>query len=228
VKSWVGDIPLLRVIYPLKARMDTMFDEKNRIKAELDEALRVEEKLESDKKDAERYTEKCRNHLSGMEEEYVKIQSKIHELEKQNSLTMSLRDSLARQLKEEQDHIPLIESELDAKNAKFEGLKAQMAERLNNKKQHEKNIRAIDANTVKNAKKQENIEAGMKKAQEMADALAKKTGELMVTLENQGNRILFALDEKMEMEKQVAEYKSKQSIIESEIKIIESIYLPKS
>jgi chromosome segregation ATPase len=224
VKAWTGRLTVLRVLYPLKAEMDRILDEKSKIKAELDEAVKVQKIAESDLNSSEKYVGECRNKLSGLEEEYVGLQTKIHAVEKQNAEARINKESLKRQLKDEEEQIPLIEAEANTYSAKVSETKKQLADLDNNKKQHQKNIRGIEGNINRTQKKLGAVLEQIKQTEGNISAVTQRNEMLSNRIADRNTGIIRALDEKQAMEKQLTEHRKQQSVLESEIKIIAGIY----
>jgi chromosome segregation ATPase len=224
VKAWAGTLSLMRLLYPLKSEMDRIFDEKTKIRAELDEAGRVQARVESQLDEAEQYVGKCRDDVSGLEEEYVGLQTKIHALEKQNSEARIIRESITRQLREQEECIPLIEAEFSSHSTGLQELKGQMAEFSKLKKHNRKNLRGIESNIGRVRRKLNALTGQINDTEERLGQLGERVGGLSDDMGGENTKIIQALDEKQALERQLTEYKRQQSIVESEINIIAGIY----
>ena len=96
------------------------------------------------------------------------------------------------------------------------------------KKQHEKNIRDIDASQAKAQKRVEDSDAQIRQIEEKLAATGRQSQQQNSAIADENTKIIKALDEKQAMDRQLSEYKKKQEIIEAEIKIITGIYDPKA
>jgi len=224
IKSWAGSMSLLRLLYPIKAQMDKILDEKSKIKAELDEAIRIQKKLESDLDSSEKYIQKCRQSLSLTEEDYVGLQMQSRTLEKQNNDLRAEKESLGRQLKDGEEHQPLLDAEAASHNEKIGQIQHQMKEKKEARKLHEKNIRTLDANIGKARKNADAKTIEIKKTEELLSTLTPRIQAASAAYGGENPKILKLLNDKQDMEKQLGGYKRRQAIIESEMKIISGIY----
>jgi chromosome segregation ATPase len=224
IKAWAGSASALRILYPVKNIVDSFLDEKSRLKAELDAADRAQKKAEADLEAAEKFVERCRTAQTTIEEEYVRLQTENHALEKENNQLRAEKESLARRLKEDTERIPLMDAEAASQAARMTELKNQAAEKASLKKQHERGIRASEANITKIQKKLETASAQLKQAEEKVTASSKKAEAISAAISGENTKILRALDEKQTLEKQAAEYKRQETVIESEMRIIAGIY----
>jgi chromosome segregation ATPase len=227
IKSWAGNASFMRILYPLKARMDTVLDERSKIKAELEEAQRIQKKAESDLDSSEKYVEKCRNTLTAMEEEYVSAQTQIHALEKQDNDYRADKESLARQLKEEEEHLPFLQAEAASLSEKLEEQKKRLAEKTTQRKQHEKNIRDIESAENTTQTRLESNATQMKQTDEKIKTAAAKSAALTASMTEENTKLIQVMDQKQALDKQLADNKKHQTIIESEISIIAGIYAGK-
>lgn len=227
VKAWAGNVSFLRILYPLKSGMDQLLNEKSKIKAELEEAERLQKEAELDFPAAEKYVIKCRAALSKLEEEYVNAQSQLHVLEKSNIQLKADKEATIVQGKEAQEHIPLTEAELSAMAAKMAEVKSRMQERTSAKRQYERNVRMLEASIRKLQRKIDAQAHEKDRMEEKLKTVRQKIQAHSATIADENTKLIKALDERQTMESQLAEYKNQKTIVDSEIDAVAGVYAEK-
>jgi chromosome segregation ATPase len=222
--SWAPGTPALRAIYPLKAQMDRVLGEKNRVKAELDRAMGVKRKVEYDMETAEKDTEKLKSRIKSLQDEQATLRIQIRSLEKQNSDRTAEKQTLIRQLEDAKAGISPLTLELETYQPKLDEIKNKISDKAAAKRQQERNIRSIEAEAAKAKIKLEAADAAIAQTEDRIASLRKKLGQITTASDAKNTLIIKALNEKHDLDAQIQQYKGRQSIIESEMKVIMNIY----
>ena len=223
-RLWSSGIFIMGLLYPIKEMMEPILNEKTKLLAELDESKRLCEKAEADMQSAESSIENARAEVSEIEQEYVGLQAKTHEAENKNKELRLMIESHQRQLSDTKQEIPLFESRARELEQDISLNRERISRARARRREHQRMLRDAESRMEKENIKAKKIKKEIMECERQSRLADKKRDRVKERLDRQNTRLIRLLDEKNTVQKSLEEFKSQQSILESEIGVIAGIY----
>ncbi len=221
--SWAGGSPL-RVIYPLKVQMDRVLGEKSRLRGELDKASAHERRAKDEADSINAAAERITGEIASMAAEVEGLRAQVSSLSRQSMERKAEKQSLERQLAEDRDRMPAYTADSESGASRLRELQGQLAAKREAKAEHERKLKGLAAQAERAKARVAAADHAIKSTEEKIASNNKRIQHLSGLSSSKNTALIKLLNDKHKVEEEIAEYKKRQSVIESEMRVISEIY----
>jgi len=221
--SWAGGSPL-RMIYPLKAQMDRILGEKSRLRGELDKVAAQERRAKDEVDSIKAAAERISGEISSMTGEGDGLRAQISSLARQSMERKAEKQSLDRQLSEDRERMPAHTADSESGASRLRELQGLFGGKRDAKAEHERKLKGLAAQAERAKARVDAADLAIKATEEKISSNNKRIQHLSGLSSSKNTALIKLLNDKHKVEEEMAEYKKRQSVIESEMRVISGIY----